>query len=213
MYCRSYTSTTLGKKWCSTFEPKTGSISVVCRSSESPVDGGLEGDRGSEVLRRRELPDVGERRHFESIESSRQLGHDSDDGEVELAARHADDTPCLPPSGHVPRGAKALNDGRYLPGPGLATIAAHAIGRVDGEERRERRGMVPHLAGLPVGAEVRCRDHALHGPMLPHRRGFLLMPVQVVRTSRRLFFWLLAWNPWQAVFLRGFDQLRQPLPG
>ena len=40
---------------------------------------------------------------------------------------------------------------------------------------------------------------------------FILIPVQVVRTSRRLIFRLLAWNPWQAVFLRGFDQLRQPL--
>ncbi len=40
---------------------------------------------------------------------------------------------------------------------------------------------------------------------------FMLIPVQVVRTSRRLIFRLLAWNPWQAVFLRGFDQLRQPL--
>jgi hypothetical protein len=42
---------------------------------------------------------------------------------------------------------------------------------------------------------------------------FLLIPVQVVRTSRRVVFRLLAWNPWQAVFLRGFDRLRQPLPG
>jgi hypothetical protein len=40
---------------------------------------------------------------------------------------------------------------------------------------------------------------------------FILMPVQVVRTSRRLVFRLLAWNPWQAVFLRGFDHLRAPL--
>jgi Transposase DDE domain group 1 len=40
---------------------------------------------------------------------------------------------------------------------------------------------------------------------------FMLIPVQVVRTSRRLVFRLLAWNRWQAVFLRGFDQLRQPL--
>ena len=37
---------------------------------------------------------------------------------------------------------------------------------------------------------------------------FMLIPVQIVRTSRRLVFRLLAWNPWQAVFLRGFDQLR-----
>jgi len=40
---------------------------------------------------------------------------------------------------------------------------------------------------------------------------FILIPVQVVRTGRRLVFRLLAWNPWQAVFLRGFDQLHQPL--
>jgi len=40
---------------------------------------------------------------------------------------------------------------------------------------------------------------------------FMLLPVQVVRTSRRLVFRLLAWNPWQAVFLRGFDHLRTPL--
>ena len=40
---------------------------------------------------------------------------------------------------------------------------------------------------------------------------FILLPVQVVRTSRRLVFRLLAWNPWQAVFLRGVDHLRAPL--
>ena len=42
-------------------------------------------------------------------------------------------------------------------------------------------------------------------------QAFMLIPVQVVRTSRRLVFRLLAWNPWQAVLLRGFDQLHQPL--
>ena len=36
-------------------------------------------------------------------------------------------------------------------------------------------------------------------------------PVQLVRTRRRLIFRLLAWNPWQAVFLRGFDHLGAPL--
>ena len=40
---------------------------------------------------------------------------------------------------------------------------------------------------------------------------FMLIPVQVVRTSRRIVFRLLAWNPWQAIFLRGFDHLRAPL--
>jgi hypothetical protein len=36
---------------------------------------------------------------------------------------------------------------------------------------------------------------------------FMRVPVQVVYTSRRLIFRLLAWNPWQHVFLRGVDQL------
>jgi hypothetical protein len=40
---------------------------------------------------------------------------------------------------------------------------------------------------------------------------FMLIPVQVVRTSRRIVFRLLAWNPWQAVFLRGVDHWQQPL--
>jgi Transposase DDE domain group 1 len=42
-------------------------------------------------------------------------------------------------------------------------------------------------------------------------QAFMLIPVQVVRTSRRLVFRLLAWNPWQAVFLRGFDHCGTPL--
>jgi hypothetical protein len=37
---------------------------------------------------------------------------------------------------------------------------------------------------------------------------FMRIPVQVVRTSRRLIFRLLAWNPWQTVLLRGVDHLR-----
>lgn len=36
---------------------------------------------------------------------------------------------------------------------------------------------------------------------------FLRVPAQVVRTGRRLVFRLLAWNPWQHVFLRGVDHL------
>jgi hypothetical protein len=51
----------------------------------------------------------------------------------------------------------------------------------------------------------------LHMEFKAFLHAFMLIPVQVVRTSRRLVFRLLAWNPWQAVFLRGFDQLRQPL--
>ncbi len=40
---------------------------------------------------------------------------------------------------------------------------------------------------------------------------FMRVPCQVVRTGRRLVYRLLAWNPWQDVFLRGVDALRCPL--
>jgi len=37
---------------------------------------------------------------------------------------------------------------------------------------------------------------------------FVRVPCQVSRTGRRLVYRLLAWNPWQHVFLRGVDALR-----
>ncbi len=37
---------------------------------------------------------------------------------------------------------------------------------------------------------------------------FVRVPCQLVRTGRRLVYRLLAWNSWQAVFLRGVDGLR-----
>ena len=40
---------------------------------------------------------------------------------------------------------------------------------------------------------------------------FLRVPCQVVRTGRRVVYRLLAWNPWQPVFLRAVDALRIPM--
>ena len=37
---------------------------------------------------------------------------------------------------------------------------------------------------------------------------FLRVPCQIVRTGRRIMYRLLAWNPWQAVFLRAVEALR-----
>lgn len=37
------------------------------------------------------------------------------------------------------------------------------------------------------------------------------VPCQIVRAGRRIVYRLLAWNPWQEVFLRGVDALRSPL--
>jgi len=39
---------------------------------------------------------------------------------------------------------------------------------------------------------------------------FMRVPCQIVRASRRIVYRLLAWNPWQAVFLRVVDVLRSP---
>ena len=43
------------------------------------------------------------------------------------------------------------------------------------------------------------------------RRALINVPAQIVRTGRKIVCRLLAWNPWQAVFFRLLDRLRQPL--
>jgi hypothetical protein len=43
------------------------------------------------------------------------------------------------------------------------------------------------------------------------RRALMSIPAQIVRTGRKIVYRLLAWNPWQQVFFRLLDQLRQPL--
>lgn len=40
---------------------------------------------------------------------------------------------------------------------------------------------------------------------------FIRIPAQIVRGGRRVVYRLLAWNPWQRVFLRGVDALYYPL--
>ena len=40
---------------------------------------------------------------------------------------------------------------------------------------------------------------------------FMRVPCQIVRQARRVVYRLLAWNPWQHVFLRAVDALRCPL--
>jgi len=39
----------------------------------------------------------------------------------------------------------------------------------------------------------------------------IYVPAQIIRTSRRIVYRLLAWNPWQPVFLRLVERLRKPL--
>ena len=43
------------------------------------------------------------------------------------------------------------------------------------------------------------------------RHAMMSIPAQILSTGRRIVYRLLAWNPWQPVFFRLLDQLRQPL--
>jgi hypothetical protein len=43
------------------------------------------------------------------------------------------------------------------------------------------------------------------------RNAIINIPAQIVRTSRRIVYRLLSWNPWQDVFFRLLDQIRLPL--
>jgi len=43
------------------------------------------------------------------------------------------------------------------------------------------------------------------------RAAMMRIPAQILSTGRRIVYRLLAWNPWQHVFFRLLDQLRQPL--
>jgi hypothetical protein len=43
------------------------------------------------------------------------------------------------------------------------------------------------------------------------RCALMKVPSQILSTGRRIVYRLLAWNPWQHVFFRLLDQLRQPL--
>jgi hypothetical protein len=43
------------------------------------------------------------------------------------------------------------------------------------------------------------------------RHALMKVPAQVLSAGRRIVYRLLAWNPWQHIFFRLLDQLRQPL--
>ncbi len=38
------------------------------------------------------------------------------------------------------------------------------------------------------------------------------LPAQILRQGRRTIYRILGWNPWLAVFLRGWERVRVPLP-
>ena len=43
------------------------------------------------------------------------------------------------------------------------------------------------------------------------RNAWINVPAQIIRTSRRIVYRFLSWNPWQSAFFRILDVLNQPL--
>ena len=43
------------------------------------------------------------------------------------------------------------------------------------------------------------------------RNALINIPAQIIRTGGKIVYRILGWNPWQPVFFRLLDQLRQPL--
>ena len=69
---------------------------------------------------------------------------------------------------------------------------------------------------LPIGgraAEARDdeRKMLLRMEFSTFRRAFMAIPTQIVRTSRRIIFKVLAWNRWLPVFFRLLDRLQVPI--
>lgn len=68
---------------------------------------------------------------------------------------------------------------------------------------------------LPVSGRWRERHEAEKDAVLKMEvrtfiNAFIRLPVQIVRTGRRIVYRLLGWNRWQHVFLRGFRAFRTP---
>jgi hypothetical protein len=64
------------------------------------------------------------------------------------------------------------------------------------------RGPQPHGPAKPAVLKMEFKRFV---------NAFLLVPCQVIRQGRRIVYRLLAWNPWQGVFLRAVQRLRHPL--
>jgi len=87
-----------------------------------------------------------------------------------------------------------------LPEPGM---------RRDGADRRAAAA-----AGATGRWAERRRDEKRRVLTMEFKRfvnAFIRVPCQIVRTGRRIIYRLLAWNPWQDVFVRGLAALHCPL--
>jgi hypothetical protein len=69
---------------------------------------------------------------------------------------------------------------------------------------------------LPVNGRWKERHEGekrrlLRMDFVTFRNAMINIPAQIIRTSRKIVYRFLSWNPWQHVFFRLFDRLRLPL--
>jgi hypothetical protein len=55
------------------------------------------------------------------------------------------------------------------------------------------------------------KRHLLRMDFSTFQNAWINVPAQIIRTSRRIVYRLLSWNPWQSAFFRVLDVLSQPL--
>ena len=67
------------------------------------------------------------------------------------------------------------------------------------------------IAGVAVNQVEELRSEAYLWRRYERLLAFIRVPCQIVRQGRRIVYRLLAWNPWQHVFLRAVDALRHPM--
>ncbi len=73
-------------------------------------------------------------------------------------------------------------------------------------------------AALMLPVHARCKEKhereqrlLLRMDFVTFRNAFMNIPAQIVHTSRRIIYRMLAWNPWQEAFFRLATRLRRPL--
>ncbi len=58
---------------------------------------------------------------------------------------------------------------------------------------------------------TREKERLLRMDFATFRNAMINIPAQIIRTSRKIVYRFLAWNPWQSAFFRLVDRLRRPL--
>jgi hypothetical protein len=71
--------------------------------------------------------------------------------------------------------------------------------------------VVPVTPGRWAERHARDQQQLLKMEFKTFLAALIQIPCQIVKTGRRIVYRLLAWNPWQSVFLRLAETLRQPM--